>query len=66
MFVQNFHEEHRNSLSSILERETWKKSNSDFGTVYAKLNAIPSLKALFKDPLMEEEAKSKLRRSREG
>jgi hypothetical protein len=68
MFVQNFHEDHRNSLSSLLEKETWKKSNSDFGSVYAKLNAIPSLKALFQssdEQSLGEDANSS-RNSREG
>ena len=47
IFVQSFHEENRTRLSSILERETWKKSKLDNSAAYAKLGAIPSLQGLF-------------------
>ena len=47
IFVQSFHEENRTRLSSILERETWKKSKLDNAAAYAKLGAIPSLQGLF-------------------
>ncbi len=47
MFVQSFHEENRMRLSNILEKETWKKSRLSNSAAYAKLGAIPSLKALF-------------------
>ena len=47
IFVQTFHEENRTRLSTVLERETWKKSRLDNSAAYAKLGAIPSLQGLF-------------------
>lgn len=47
LYVQAFHDENRLLINSVLEKETWKRSQNDLSSVRAKLTAIPAIKQLF-------------------
>ena len=47
LFVQSFHETHRQQLSTALESETWKRTTADQGALVNRLVAIPALREIF-------------------
>jgi hypothetical protein len=66
MYVQAFHEENRIKLSTILEKEPWKRSKLDNRLAYAKMGAIPSLKALFQEEAAAENGRSRSNGDKSG
>ncbi len=51
LFAQSFHDQHRKSLEKSLEKETWRRCQTDLTGVVNRLNAVPSIRRAF---LLEE------------
>ena len=55
LYIQAFDETNRAEISSILEKEKWKRSEQDFSIVLEKLESVPILHEAFNSVKVDEE-----------